>query len=441
MQTNVSGITDGTDGLLPCPFCGEMPVALSSNGNMVAHACYTIGKEIRTTRSAWNTRVPMPDDAIKRVDNTQAVGDGTPSDTKQMSSTHADSQHDAHHDVQQQAERHDGTVLSHDSDGNDDGHTKSAAVCHYEQEHTAGNAMAHTADDVHSKHASIRTDGDDRLRMVHIVESHLGGIYVSQDDVSDIESACPQCGGRDRVLGSYDPHDAASHIAVSVCDALSDPDSNWLPSDGALSDYVIKMLTELSDFYDELHECDDILDSDKLDSHLIAWLVRDSCVHISNMFHSTGAPRCEEICEHIESTAADEMLARLSRQGVYCDGSSADDAMISAAVLSVVEARYENIVEREQNSDTGFFAYMLGATMPIEEDHASDIATAFIEAWIPPMILMPKDDDVWGRESSIARRIRRDARRLIERLCDGTGTEPNEVVGVISDFMSVIGYM
>lgn len=422
MQTNVSDTANGADGLLPCPFCGEMPVVLLSNGNMVAHACHTIGGEIRTTRSAWNTRVPMPEGAITRAGSTQAVVADTSSDTKQMSSTHTDSQHDAHHAVQQQAERHDGTVPTHGSDGNDDGHVESAATS-----------------DNHSKHDSIKTDGDDRLRMVHIVESHLGGIYVSQDDVSDIESACPQCGGRDRVLGSYDPHDTASHIAVSVCDALADPNSNWLPSDGALSDYAIHMVTELSNFYDELHECNNIPDSDKLDSHLIVWLVMDSCAHISNMFHSTGATRREEICEHIESTAADEMLARLSRQGVYCDGSSADDAMISAAVLSVVEARYESIVEREQNSDAGFFAYMLGATMPIEEDHASDIATAFIEAWIPPMILMPKDDDVWGRESSIARRIRMDARRLIERLCEGTDTEPDEVVSVISEFLSVIG--
>ena len=34
-----------------------------------------------------------------------------------------------------------------------------------------------------------------------------------------------------------------------------------------------------------------------------------------------------------------------------------------------------------------------------------------------------------------------DARRLIERLCEGTDTEPDEVVDVISDFMSVIGLM
>lgn len=374
MQTNASGIAGGTDGLLPCPFCGEMPIVLFGNGNMVAHACHTINREIRTTRSAWNTRAPMPDDACGRAGITQAVDGDTPSDAKQASMTSVDSRCDASPDAIQSAERHADTVPSHGSDG-----------------------------------------------MTHVVECHLGGIYVSQDDVSDIESVCPQCGDSDRVLGSYDPHDAASRIAVHVCDALSDPDGNWLPSDGELSEYAIDMVTALSDFYDELYECNGIPDGDKLDSHLMAWLVRDSCTHIANMFHSTDAPRLEEICDRIETTAADEMLARLGRQGVHCDGSPADDAMISAAVLRVVEARYESVKARER-----------------EYGPESDIARAFIEAWVPPMILMPGDNDVWGRESSIAKRIRRDSRRLIGRLCEGSGANPDEAISILGDYLAVL---
>lgn len=388
MQTNASGIAGGTDGLLPCPFCGEMPIVLPGNGGMVAHACHTICKEIRTTRSAWNTRAPMPDDACGRAGIAQAVDGDTPSDARQASMTSVDSRRVISPDAVQSAERHVDTVPSHGSDG-----------------------------------------------MMHVVECHLGGIYVSQDDVSDIESVCPQCGDSDRVLGSYDPHDAANRIAVRVCDALSDPDGNWLPSDGELSEYAIDMITALSEFYDELYECNGIPDGDKLDSHLIAWFVRDSCAHIANMFHSTDAPRLEEICDRIETTAADEMLARLGRRGVHCDGSPADDAMISAAVLRVVEARYESVKARGRKYDG--VAYALGVTTPVDGPE-SDIARAFIEAWVPPMILMPGDNDVWGRESSIAKRIRRDSRRLIGRLCEESGANPDEAISILNDYLSVL---
>lgn len=434
MQVNASDITGRTNGLLPCPFCGEIPTVLSGNGNMIVHACHTIGMEICATRSAWNTRAPMPDEAVRRVSIVQAIDNDTPSDTKQTSMTPVDGNRDASPNAIQQVEQHADAAHSHDSDGNDDGHAESAVANHREQGHATGNAMTHFPSDEHGEPAAadIKASSDGRLRMMHVVESHLGGIYVSQDDVSDIESVCPQCGDSDRVLGSYDPHDAASRIAVNVCDALSDSDGNWLPSDGEMSDYAIDMVTALSDFYDDLYECNGIPDGDKLDSHLLAWLVRDSCAHISNMFRSTDVPRCKEICEHIESTAADEMLARLSRQGVYCDGSPADDAMISAAVLRAVETRYESIRAKEQKYG-GRLAYILG-TKALEDDPAYHIAAAFIEAWVP----LPGDDDGWGRESSIAKRIRRDARHIIERLCEGTGANPDEAVNILGDFLSAL---
>lgn len=438
MKTNASGIAGGTDGLLPCPFCGEMPIVLSGNGNMVAHACHTIGREIRTTRSAWNTRAPMPDDECGRAGIAQAVDGDMPSDARQASMTSVDSCRDASPDAIQSAERHADTAPSHGSDNDEDGREEPVTTNHHEQERAVGNTMTHSNGNIHGEPAAvdIKTSGDSRLRMMHVVESHLSGFYVSQDDVSDIESVCPQCGDSDRVLGSYDPHDAASRIAVHVCDALSDPDGNWLPSDGELSEYAIDMVTALSDFYDELYECNGIPDSDKLDSRLIAWLVRDSCTHIANMFHSTDALRLEEICDHIETAAADEMLARLGRQGVHCDGGMTDDAMISAAVLRVVEARYESVKERG-HEEYDRFAYALGVTTPVDESE-SDIARAFIEAWVPPMVLTPGDNDVWGRESSIAKRIRRDSRRLIDRLCEGSGANPDEAVSILNDYLSVL---
>ena len=47
--------------LKPCPFCpdGGHVVRLKEDGKptgMVAHCCYTLGREIRATEEAWNTR-------------------------------------------------------------------------------------------------------------------------------------------------------------------------------------------------------------------------------------------------------------------------------------------------------------------------------------------------------------------------------------------------
>lgn len=48
-----------TNELKPCPFCGGDAQRLKRDGKptgMAAHCCYTLGKEIRTTEEAWNTR-------------------------------------------------------------------------------------------------------------------------------------------------------------------------------------------------------------------------------------------------------------------------------------------------------------------------------------------------------------------------------------------------
>lgn len=40
--------------------------------------------------------------------------------------------------------------------------------------------------------------------MEHIVESHVGGFYISNENSSVIEEYCEQCGDYDRILLSYD---------------------------------------------------------------------------------------------------------------------------------------------------------------------------------------------------------------------------------------------
>ena len=40
--------------------------------------------------------------------------------------------------------------------------------------------------------------------MEHLVSSHLGGYYVSNNDVDDIEKVCEQCGDSDYVITSWE---------------------------------------------------------------------------------------------------------------------------------------------------------------------------------------------------------------------------------------------
>lgn len=40
--------------------------------------------------------------------------------------------------------------------------------------------------------------------MEHLVESHVGGFYISDQDPSIIEAYCEQCGDYDRILLSYE---------------------------------------------------------------------------------------------------------------------------------------------------------------------------------------------------------------------------------------------
>lgn len=50
-------------------------------------------------------------------------------------------------------------------------------------------------------------NSNENSRVVHIVEGHLGGTYLSSEDPEVIESFCEQCGDSDRIVGSFPADD------------------------------------------------------------------------------------------------------------------------------------------------------------------------------------------------------------------------------------------
>lgn len=45
------------------------------------------------------------------------------------------------------------------------------------------------------------------MTATHLVEGHLGGMYLSQSDVADIEEMCESCGDSDMVVDTFDDAD------------------------------------------------------------------------------------------------------------------------------------------------------------------------------------------------------------------------------------------
>lgn len=51
------------------------------------------------------------------------------------------------------------------------------------------------------------------MATTYIVEGHLGGMYLSQEDPEVIQEFCEQCGDCDWIVGEFDSEDSAENIA------------------------------------------------------------------------------------------------------------------------------------------------------------------------------------------------------------------------------------
>lgn len=61
------------------------------------------------------------------------------------------------------------------------------------------------------------SNANENSRVVHIVESHLGGTYLSSADLEVIESFCERCGDSDCIVGSFPADDAkAAFVAITA---------------------------------------------------------------------------------------------------------------------------------------------------------------------------------------------------------------------------------
>lgn len=252
---------------------------------------------------------------------------------------------------------------------------------------------------------------------VRIVESHLGGIYLSTDDVGDIEVPCPSCGDCDIVIGEYDQDGDADDIAMGVCDALRDEyGTDWLPGEGDLSGYVWDMLACMGDFVDDCMDDDGsvtgVSGGWSFDSRVIGAIVSDSCRHLAGAFASTDGPRVVEVCERIVGTVPLEMLGRLRAQGVACDGSVADDAAISSTAMR----RLRELCAARADGLSG----------------EQRVANAVGGNWRVIDGVM-RGDGAWARRSSVAARLRDDLRDGFGGICEDAGTTWDAVLARVAD--------
>ena len=68
--------------------------------------------------------------------------------------------------------------------------------------------------------------------MEHLVESHLGGYYISNSDPEYIEQYCEACGDSDRIITSWDPYEEKGrlngllkHFMIDVLNSKKDIDN------------------------------------------------------------------------------------------------------------------------------------------------------------------------------------------------------------------------
>ena len=66
--------------------------------------------------------------------------------------------------------------------------------------------------------------------MIHLVRSHLGGLYTSNKKPEEIEKRCIECNGRDLILFSWDPKEENSKINAFIkyyIDGISKSKDNY----------------------------------------------------------------------------------------------------------------------------------------------------------------------------------------------------------------------
>lgn len=90
------------------------------------------------------------------------------------------------------------------------------------------------------------------MATTHIVEGHLGGVYLSQADIDVITERCPQCGDCDWPIADFNPSDEESVLRALHHAYLR---LSHLPTEGDIEDrergYTID---ELKDMREEVQD-------------------------------------------------------------------------------------------------------------------------------------------------------------------------------------------
>lgn len=90
------------------------------------------------------------------------------------------------------------------------------------------------------------------MPIVHIVESHFGGIYLSENAPDIIAEPCSSCGDSDSIIASYDTEDSIESIGKKILDGFA------YDSQSVLSSCKLHTLSYLAD--DILYALDGYID-------------------------------------------------------------------------------------------------------------------------------------------------------------------------------------